>query len=46
MRQHPAAQPNDFEVRFLSEGHDWTVDYFTPDDRNARFIRRVYFSGS
>jgi len=46
MREHPNATPSDFEVRFLTEDRDWTADYFTPGDRNARFVRRVYFSGS
>lgn len=46
MRQHPDAPPSDFEIRFLAEDHDWTADYFTHGDRNARFVRRMYFSGS
>jgi len=45
-REHSNASPSDFEVRFLTEDRDWTADYFTPNDRNARFVRRMYFSGS
>jgi phosphatidylserine/phosphatidylglycerophosphate/cardiolipin synthase-like enzyme len=46
MQQHPGASPSDFNVRFLDEDRDWTADYFTPGDRNGRFVRRLYFSGS
>lgn len=45
LEQHPGASPKDFEVRYLVEKGDWTNDYFTPGDRNARCARRVYFSG-
>ncbi|NEI06152.1 hypothetical protein GUK34_15115 [Rhizobium leguminosarum] len=46
LQKHPGASPEDFERRFLIEDRDWTADYFTPGDRNARFARRVYFSES
>jgi phosphatidylserine/phosphatidylglycerophosphate/cardiolipin synthase-like enzyme len=46
LEQNPNANPEDFERRFLEEQRDWTRDYFTPGDHNARTVRRVYFSGS
>ena len=46
MHEYPNASPSHFEVRFLAEDRDWTADYYTPNDRNARFVRRICFSGS
>lgn len=46
MEQHPGASPEGFEVRFLVDDRDWTMDYYTPGDRNARTARRLYFSKS
>lgn len=46
MEKHPGASPSDFEVRFLIDDRDWTQDYYTPGDRNARTARRLYFSRS
>lgn len=43
--RHPDRTIEDFGVRFLIEDRDWTEDYFTPGDRNARFLRRRYFAG-
>lgn len=44
--EHPNKTPADFAQRFLVDDDDWTEDYFTPDDRNGRYVRRRYFSGS
>ncbi|RNJ46948.1 hypothetical protein B5V01_33930 [Mesorhizobium erdmanii] len=44
LQQHPGASPSEFEQSFLIEDRDWTADYFTPGDRSARYIRRLYFS--
>lgn len=43
-RQKHGGDPRDFRGRFLEEKKDWTADYFTPGDRNARTARRLYFS--
>ncbi len=45
LKEHPDASPEDFERRFLEDQKDWTKDYFTPGDRNARTARRLYFAG-
>jgi phosphatidylserine/phosphatidylglycerophosphate/cardiolipin synthase-like enzyme len=45
LEKNPDKTPEDFEVRYLVEDRDWTADYFTPGDKNARFVRRVYFAG-
>lgn len=46
LERNPNASPEDFERRYLEDQRDWTQDYFTPGDRNARTARRVYFSRS
>ncbi|MCD2172102.1 phospholipase D-like domain-containing protein [Rhizobium sp. C4] len=46
LEKNPGASPEDFERRFLQDQGDWTQDYFTPGDRNARTARRLYFSAS
>ncbi len=45
LKRNPTKTAADFGRNFLVEDADWTVDYFTPGDRNARFVRRRYFSG-
>lgn len=45
LANNPNKTPDDFTVRFLIEDRDWTEDYFTPGDRNARYIRRRYYAG-
>lgn len=45
LRNNPGKTPEDFASRFLVEEGDWTEDYFTPGDRNARHARRLYFAG-
>jgi len=45
LEKNPGKSPADFERRFLIEDGDWTQDYFTPGDRNARTARREYFAG-
>jgi phosphatidylserine/phosphatidylglycerophosphate/cardiolipin synthase-like enzyme len=46
LKRNPGASPADFKQGYLIEDGDWTEDYFTEGDRNARFLRREYFSGS
>ncbi|HWI86025.1 MAG TPA: phospholipase D-like domain-containing protein, partial [Sphingomonas sp.] len=46
LQKNPGAAPDDFAARFLIDDRDWTEDYFTPGDGNARFVRRRYFSGA
>ena len=46
LRDNPGRTVEDFAARFLVEDGDWTVDYFTPGDRNARYSRRRYFAGA
>lgn len=46
LKRNPGKSPEDFGVGFLIEDRDWTEEYFTPGDRNARCARRLYFSGS
>ncbi|WP_199699203.1 phospholipase D-like domain-containing protein [Oleomonas cavernae] len=46
LSNNPDKTPEDFAQRFLTEDGDWTIDYFTPNDRNGRYARRKYFSGS
>ncbi|MDM9645796.1 phospholipase D-like domain-containing protein [Rhizobium sp. S163] len=46
IKNNPGKSPEDFKQNFLIEDRDWTTDYFTPGDRSARFVRRIYFSGS
>jgi len=31
--------------QYLVNDDGWMQDYFDPDDRSARFARRVYFAG-
>jgi phosphatidylserine/phosphatidylglycerophosphate/cardiolipin synthase-like enzyme len=45
-RNNPGSTVEDFASRFLVEDADWTADYFTPGDRNARYVRRRYFAGT
>ncbi|NKJ38679.1 phospholipase D-like domain-containing protein [Rhizobium sp. SG570] len=45
LAKNPDKTPDDFTVRFLEEGGDWTRDYFDPQHSSGRFARRVYFSG-
>lgn len=46
LQNNPDKTVEDFASRFLVEDGDWTTDYFTPGDRNARCLRRLYFSGT
>ena len=46
LRNNPGSTVEDFASRFLVEDRDWTADYFTPGDRNARYLRRLYFAGT
>jgi hypothetical protein len=46
LEKNPGKSPEDFERRFLIEDSDWTADYFTAGDKNARCVRRLYFSRS
>ncbi|MFP5076657.1 phospholipase D-like domain-containing protein [Rhizobium sp. YIM 134829] len=46
LKENPGKSAEHFKQNFLIEDRDWTDDYFTPGDRSARFVRRVYFSGS
>lgn len=46
MQREPGSGPDGFQVRFLEAEKDWTADYFEEGDRNARYLRRRYFSGT
>lgn len=46
LRENPGRTVEGFAARYLVEDRDWTADYFTPGDRNARYLRRLYFSGA
>lgn len=46
MTKNPGKTPADFKTNFLIEQGDWTEDYFTVGDRNARCARRTYFAGN
>jgi phosphatidylserine/phosphatidylglycerophosphate/cardiolipin synthase-like enzyme len=46
LMNNPGKSAEDFKQKSLIEDGDWTADYFTQGDRSARFVRRMYFSGS
>lgn len=46
LEKNPGKTPADFGRNFLVEQGDWTTDYFTQGDRNARCARREYFAGT